>query len=130
MEDVEDRQVLRKARRQDERGGEKHGDVLLDGANHGSTADDSGVECQDDDMQDMSSSSFDSSVCSDASDGGEIEEHGGVALQAHENITHTPVARGVGVSSLKNGVVVQDVEMDGDADDEADIGFQSIMTQV
>lgn len=95
-----------------------------------SSSPDSDVDCQDDELQDSNTSSFDSLFYSDASDGSEVDVEGGAALTGGAGERHTPDVSRVGVSALKGATIVHDLEMSDDADDEADIGLQSIMAQV
>ncbi|KAH7384384.1 hypothetical protein DE146DRAFT_681396 [Phaeosphaeria sp. MPI-PUGE-AT-0046c] len=139
VEDVEDCPALRKVQRDQELGELQAGapgtgseDIVSRGNYHDSSSQDSGFGCQDNGVQDTSTSSFNSSTYSDASDGSEVDVEVGTALSGEAVEMHDRGDLGLGISPLKGAAVVQDVEMDEDedADDEADIGLQSIMTQV
>ncbi|KAH3979326.1 hypothetical protein HBI82_103960 [Parastagonospora nodorum] len=62
--------------------------------------------------------------------GSEVEVEGGVALTEEAVETHTPDILAIDVSHIKNAMMIHDLEMDDDEDFAADIGLQSIMTQV
>jgi hypothetical protein len=77
-----------------------------------------------------SSDESDISTHSYASEGSEVVVHGGVALTEDAVQTHTPDILTIEFPALKHGAVVYDMEMNEDNDADADIGLQSIMTQV
>jgi hypothetical protein len=78
------------------------------------------------------SSSEDSgcSLASCASNGSEVVVEGGVALTEEAVRTHTPDILEIDIGALKNAAAVLNVELDEDDDLRADVGLQSLMTQV
>ncbi|KAH7067355.1 hypothetical protein BKA63DRAFT_116670 [Paraphoma chrysanthemicola] len=77
-----------------------------------------------------SGSETDLSMYSCASEGSEVEVNGGVALTEEAVKTHTPDILAVDMTAARDAVLYQDVDMSDDDEAEADIGLQSIMTQV
>lgn len=135
VEDVEGSSAPRKVQGENQRlelqtGSLAFEDMLANGNKHTFSSPDSDVDCQDDELQDSNTSSFDSLFYSDASDGSEVEVEVGAALKEGAVERHTPDVSRVGVSALKGATIVHDMEMSDDADDEADIGLQSIMAHV
>jgi hypothetical protein len=62
--------------------------------------------------------------------GSEVEVEGGVALTEEAVETHTPDILAIDVLQIKNATMIHDLEVEDEEDFAADIGLQSIMTQV
>jgi hypothetical protein len=124
--------ALRKVRREKERIEVKKGihivgyeDVLKNQCTTGPSASSS------EQVADEASSSQESGFSySSVSEGSEVAVDGGLALTEEAVRTHTPDILDFDVPALKNATLVRDVDMNEDDDAEADIGLQSIMTQV
>jgi hypothetical protein len=122
--------ALRKVRRQKERNEIKNGTYVAGFESVQSSASASSHHAHGTQEASSSSSESDFSVHSCASEGSEVEVEGGVALTEEAVETHTPDILAVDVAAREDAVSLQDIDMSDDGDVEADIGLQSIMTQV